>query len=153
MKKPRNTRWIVGKKLHRFSENPSGLTDSCGVACLQSENRSDVWRLTEFRGEYLEITEMRLRRGFGVFIDWFATVAGHPQTIQAARSRISGFPHRMCPLPLLRHGSYAVGQPKSSSCPLDLSEFEPRIIVFSDNLARRANDLQPQNFEEVCAQT
>ena len=27
----------------------------------------------------------------------FATVAGHPQTIRATRSRISGFPHRMRP--------------------------------------------------------
>ena len=25
----------------------------------------------------------------------FAVVAGHPQTIRATRSRISGFPHRM----------------------------------------------------------
>ena len=86
-------------------------------------------------------------------MDWFAAIAGHPQTIQDARSRISGFPHRMYPLHLLRHGPYAVGQPKSFSCPLGLSEFAPRIIVFSDNLARRANDLQPQNFEDVCGQT
>jgi len=96
---------------------------------------------------------MRLRRGFGVFIDWFAAIAGHPQAIQAARSRISGFPHRTCSLPLLRHGPYAVGQPKSFSCPLGLSEFEPRIIVFSDNPTRRANDSQPQNFEDVSSQT
>ena len=27
----------------------------------------------------------------------FATVAGHPQTIRAARSRVSGFPYRMRP--------------------------------------------------------
>jgi hypothetical protein len=92
---------------------------------------------------------MSLRRGFEVFIDGFATIAGHPQTIQTARSRISGFPHGMCPLPLLGHRPYAVDQPKSFSCPQGLSELERRIIVFSDNLARRADDSQPKNFEDL----
>jgi len=37
-----------------------------------------------------------------IFEKRFATVVGHPQTIRATRSRISGFPHRTSPHPFVR---------------------------------------------------